>query len=321
MKVAAIVITYNDGYKFKEWVDHHELYKDELYMHIIVDNGSNPEYLTMVEQNFANSTIIKRTTNGGCTAAYNDGIRIALSDPEVDAIMLIGNDMKLERGGITRLSQFLDSNLTYGMVAPIILDKDSDSIEDFGCEISRFLMMKPYDAGKKYSEISVSERIVTSVTGGMNLSSRKFYEKVGFQDDNLFMYSDEVDMAIRSKEAGFKMAVTAEVKSWHQHINLDGTQIRNNSSTFLGSRNKVYLAKKYFGIIRVIMQFFYFVLLFIGLSFREKLAFSKIRYFSWSVIGAFYGLINCMEIPKFIDIENPRSLKNKKDKNYNCHNI
>ena len=37
MNVAAITITYNDDYKFTEWLGHYQEYKDELYLHIVVD--------------------------------------------------------------------------------------------------------------------------------------------------------------------------------------------------------------------------------------------------------------------------------------------
>ena len=43
MNVAAITITYNDDYKFTEWLGHYQEYKDELYLHIVVDNHSCEE--------------------------------------------------------------------------------------------------------------------------------------------------------------------------------------------------------------------------------------------------------------------------------------
>ena len=46
MRVAAITITLNDDYKFEEWCKYYEEYKDEIYLHIIVDNGSKPTYIS-----------------------------------------------------------------------------------------------------------------------------------------------------------------------------------------------------------------------------------------------------------------------------------
>lgn len=302
MNIAAIVITYNDDFKFNEWVSHHQDYKKELYKHIIVDNRSNPDYLKMVENAFPDSLIIRRATNGGCTGAYNDGIRLALSDKKVDAIMLIGNDIKLEIGGVEKLCAFLFSDTEFGMVAPVLLAKDSEFIDDFGCELSKTLYMKPYDVGKNVSEVEVSYRTVASVTGGMNMAKREFYEKVGLQDDNLFMYSDEVDMALRSKKAGYKMAVTKEVKSWHQHINPTNSMQRPYYSGYLIGRNKVYLARKHFGIIFSIFEFFFLVFVFLRSFARSPLIITKLRYNLYFLLGAINGLLGNMRPNKFSKI-------------------
>lgn len=302
MKVAAIVITYNDDYKLKEWVEHHQFYKNELFLHIIVDNGSKSEYLNMVEESFPDSHIIKRISNGGCTGAYNDGIRVALRNQKVDAIMLIGNDVKLEPGGITKLHNFLNSNTHFGMVAPVILTKDSDIIDDFGCEVSQNMNMKPYDVGKKISEVQTKERVVASVTGGMNMSTRAFYETVGLQDERLFMYSDEVDMAIRAKKLGFKMGVTSEVKSWHQHINENKKiDVRHPFSMYLIARNKVYLAKKHFGMMRAIFVFNHFMWSAIKslMIMLIRNQFDRSKDYRWLMKGAFNGLIGNMKPNRF----------------------
>jgi GT2 family glycosyltransferase len=300
MKIAAITIVYNDGYKFKEWVEHYQLYKDELYMHIIVDNGSNSDFLELTENTFKDSIILKRTSNGGCTGAYNSGIRFALSNLEVDAIMLIGNDIKLEKKATEKLYSFLFSNNDYGMVSPIMLRKDSQIIEDYGSSITHFLMMKPRFEGKDLDKIN-AEKVnpeVQAVLGGMSIAKREFYEKVGLQDENLFMYSDEVDMGIRAGISGFKMAVSTQTLSWHQHINPEGNQSRNIFAPFLSARNKVYLAEKHYGRIRSFEVFFYFIFLFFGLIFKSKFKFSKMSFYFWYVKGAFYGLTKNMQIPK-----------------------
>ncbi|TDL99958.1 MAG: hypothetical protein C4K58_01565 [Flavobacteriaceae bacterium] len=197
MKIAAISITYNDDYKFNEWYSHYLEHKDEFYMHIIVDNHSDETYLNKVKETFTSSHIIERTTNGGCTGAYNDGIRFALSNKDVDSIMLIGNDIRLEKGASTLLHNFLFSDNNLGMIAPIIISKDQITIEDFGCKISDSLIMLPKYQGKKIDSIQKETNYCQALTGGMNLAKREFYEKVGLQDENLFMYSDEVDMGHR----------------------------------------------------------------------------------------------------------------------------
>lgn len=263
MNIAAITITYNDDYKFTEWCNHYLEYKNELYLHVVIDNNSTEEYYNKVKSFFTDSVIVRRSSNGGCTIAYNEGIRIALADEGVDAIMLIGNDMRLEKGMLTHLYDFLFSNEGYGMVEPVILAKDSDLIEDFGCKISYRLIMRPLNYGERISSVPDLFHIVETVTGGMNLAKREFYEKVGLQDEKLFMYSDEVDMGIRAAKKGFKMAATKKAIAWHQHINPKERASRLPYTSYLIGRNKVYLARKHFGFWRSLNQLVYHLFMFL----------------------------------------------------------
>lgn len=302
MKLAGVSITYNDGYKVKEWARWYEEYKDELYKLIIVDNGSEVEYLKQVESLFSDAIIIKRSTNGGCTGAYNDGIRKALEDPEVTHIALVGNDCRVKSGGLTKCVELLDSDPELGMVAPVLLNADSDIVADFGDIIANDLSLQEFGKGEKVDDIPVEWRYCEAVTGGMNVSKRSFYETtVGLQDENLFMYSDEADMGLRARKAGVKMAVTKEALSWHQHINPPGNKRRHPFSNYLIARNKVYLGKKHFGRgkqLAIFNHFFFFNLLF-SIKLLVTFKWDKLIYPRWAMLGAINGLIGNMKENKY----------------------
>ncbi len=305
MNLAGIAITYNDGYKVKEWAHWYQEYKDELYKFIIVDNGSKIEYLQQLEALFEDAIIIKRESNGGCTSAYNDGIRKALEDPKVTHITLIGNDIRLSSESLTKCVDLLDSDETLGMVAPVLLNADSDVVADYGCSINSDLTMNPYAVGITLDELTPDVRYCEAVTGGMNVSKRSFYETtVGLQDENLFMYSDEVDMGLRAKKAGVKMAVTKDAVAWHQHINPPGNKRRHPFSNYLIARNKVYLGKKHFGKVRKFTIFF--TLLFLNVTLFVKylvsLNFQILIYPRWSIIGLFHGMLGNMNENKYSKI-------------------
>lgn len=302
MKIAAVTITYNDDYKFREWFEYYNDYKDELFVHIIVDNNSNKAYLNKVKETFVTSHVIERKSNGGCTGAYNDGIKYALSLPDVDAIMLVGNDVRLKKGATDVLQKSLFSNEQLGMVSPILLSKNSDIVEDFGCTISNTLMMLEYGVGLKLNEVKDNLNYCEAVPGGMNMAKREFYEKVGLQDDNLFMYSDEVDMGLRAKKCGFTMAAISEAVSWHQHINKDtNTNRRDPYTKYLAGRNKVYVAKKHFGLLRVVYVFLFYVFgsLYKILINLIKGNFYQIKEYFWLIFGAVMGLLGNMKPNRF----------------------
>ena len=244
MKIAGITMTMDDGFKFTEWCKWYEEYKDELYIHIVVDNASHPSYLKQVKDYFKDSIIIERKSNGGCTAAYNDGIRKALEFKEVDAIALCGNDVRFKKGALSEMYNFLFSNPEYGMVGGVVFKKDSDVVESFGDTLNIIGVPKTNYSNCKIDDLP-DTLLVSFVNGGVNMSKREFYEKVGLQDERLFMYNDEVDMYYRAKKAGFKEAVTKKAETWHQHIPNPIVPGMREKMSYLNGRNRVYLIHKH----------------------------------------------------------------------------
>jgi GT2 family glycosyltransferase len=290
MKIAAITITHNDGYKFNEWCKYYEEYKDEIFMHIIVDNGSSSDFLQKIKNYFTKSIIIERKTNGGCTGAYNDGIRKALEDKSVNAIMLIGNDIKLQKSSIATLFNYLYSNKKLGMVGSIIFKKDSEIIESYGIKISKYGRTEFCNKEERINNCFDLYKNISYVPGGMNLAKRDFYEKVGFQDEALFMYGDERDMFIRAEKAGYNEGVTKEALSWHQHVCDKDKKPQLPIIYYLQGRNRIYLAKKHYGINHMIIEAIYglFVqtIIFIKYIYRKNM---RNRYYSYCK-GLFAGI-------------------------------
>lgn len=298
MGIACITIFCNESFRVPKWREYYDEYKDAISLHIIMDNNSTDEETAKMREAFPDSKHIKLSYNGGVTAAYNTGVKEALADPSIDAIMLICNDIKISAESIFELYNSLDEKRRIGMVAPVLLKKESDIVEDGGSTISFFLFMKPQYVGEKYETMPKENSVVKSVTGGMNLASRAFYEAVGDQDEALFMYSDEIDVGIKAKKVGYKMMMVRSVKVWHQHENPAGRKQRSVMSDYLMARNKVYLAKKYFGSFRMLLTFCFFVI------------YDSLRIIVWkikkretdgpkfSLKGAWDGLHSRMGIPQ-----------------------
>jgi GT2 family glycosyltransferase len=291
MKIAAITVCMNDGFKTNEWLEHYQGYKRHIYKNIIVDNGSSQEYLNYVKELFTDSVIIERHVNGGTTAAYNDGIMLAMQDPEVDSILLIANDIKLSEDALLNLHKKLFEVENVGMIAPIMFLKNSfEIIESFGSNISN-ISLKTQNSREKISDLLPLNKFVDIVPGGMHLSKRNLYESVGLQDDSLFMYSDEIDMAIRIRKNGFKVLVTREIQCWHQHINSVGGS-REGFAYFLQARNKLLLGYKHYSIFRVIYTFFSLNCLRFPYVFRRAFIERRPKLIVYYLLGSIFGLFN-----------------------------
>ena len=243
MKIAVVTVTFNDDYKFEQWFSFYKKYCNSIDYHIVVDNGSCPDYLKKVKTFFKNSVIIENESNKDLTKAYNNGIEYILNNTDANYIMLLANDIDIDGESITQMASFLEANKA-DMVSPIMFSSDG-LIADFGCTIDSFLMLKPYMAGQDKSEIVEDVNYCDALTGGCNLAKRLFYEDVGLQDEMLFMYSDEVDMGIRAKKKGKILASISTAECYHKHINPNNSEIRRPFSYYLMARNKLYLANKH----------------------------------------------------------------------------
>lgn len=295
MKIAGVTMTYNDGYKIKDWKSHYNLYREELDYYVIVDNGSEDEYISLLKETFPGEKIIERDNNGGCTAAYNDGIKDILKHTDADAIVIIGNDIRTSPNCLSRMYDYLQSNKDVGIISTAILHIDSDILDNFGHTISYFGTITECDHGKKISDISEKAKNTELVTGGFYMATREFYEHVGLQDEKLFMYSDEIDTALRAKKAGYKVAVLSEVFAWHWHINQPGQLSRKPASNYLVSRNRVYVARKHYG-------FFHATVIFLTYTFAvpfNLLCHGYKEKAKYSFLGGLNGLRGNMEMNKY----------------------
>lgn len=297
--IALISITRNDGYKLKEWYENYLDYKDAIYLHIIVDNGSDTEYLLAVKELFKESVIIELGYNGGCTAAYNKGIAYALKDPVVSSISLMGNDIKMLSGDLIKLEQFLLSDKQYGMVAPVLLNRNDDSVVDCYGETINRKNMNLIVLNQKVKVDNIPEILLSdSLPGGCNLATRDFYEKVGLQDENFFMYADEVDMGIRGERFGYKFASTKACKACHMHINPPGNANRNPMAAYLMGRNHIYLAKKLFNfnsVLCTILHRFKLVAILYISCVKHRKSTEEYKY-AWAFTkGVFAGIVGNMK--------------------------
>ena len=243
MRIAVITITFNDDYKVDQWASFYNDYKDSIYLHIIVDNGSSKKYVERLKELFPNSVILENQENLGLTKAYNIGIRYAFEKGDVDYIMLLANDIQISSESIKKMASFLGEGKV-DSVAPIMFEKNG-YIADYGCSIDKHLMLKPFMAGKSKELIQSNVNFCEALTGGCNMSTINFFQVVGLQDEALFMYSDEVDMGIRAKKCGMKMACISTSECFHMHINPENRELRLPFSSYLIARNKIYLAKKH----------------------------------------------------------------------------
>ena len=293
MKIAALSLTMNDYHVVDQWVKFYEDHKDVLYKHIIVHNTANKDYEDLIASKFTDSVIITRETNGGTTGAYNTGIKEAFKDPEVDSVLLLAHDCKISSNSILELYKLLNSSTDIGAAAPILLEKDDKTIVAYGENLTK-------DAGldRLYHNQLLSPSLPETVEceclpGGMNLVKREVYEKVGLQDESLFMYCDENEFFLRVGAAGYRIIATSKAFSSHCHIYTEGTKNDNSLAWYYINRNHLLVCNQYKSFLITLKlflkKFFYFGVKY-AISFILDKTPKKIYYYYLGLIHGIFGM-------------------------------
>lgn len=298
-KTASVTVSYNDWNQINNWKKYYEEYKGVLDYHIIVDNNSDIEFKNLLKKTFPNSLIIERNKNGGVTAAFNDGIKFCMNAKNIDYIMLICPDIYIDAISILKIVKKLDAEIDLGVVAPILLDNNG-KIELYGGNISKFFSPIYHYKGLNQSFKLLPKEIDSPfIPGGICISKKSVYEKVGLQDENLFMYSDEVDWMIRVRKKGIRSIFIKDSKAFHNHINDENDIYRSDLAYFLINRNIILLAWKHSGFSSVLSTSIYVV----KTKFYQILGMLKRKRFKKafaSFLGITYGFLNYYSIPKHL---------------------
>ncbi len=208
MGISVIIVNYN-GYKFLSRLI--ESIKKQTYHDfeiILVDNSSTDCSIKFVKQNYPHIKVLK-VQNRGYGAACNAGAKIAKGN----YLVFLNEDMYMPK-------DFLEKMMLYRTN----LEKSEQNIGVVGCKIIPF-DSKPEDTPEFYGGSmdilgfpSDNKRIYRDVlfTAGCPffIKRKLFLSSKGF-NENIFLYSDDVDYSWRLKLFGYNHYVNNDTYLYH----------------------------------------------------------------------------------------------------------
>jgi GT2 family glycosyltransferase len=156
---------------------------------------------------------MKLNSNLGFGKANNIGFEFALSNA-YDHVFLLNQDAWVARGSIGDLVRLQQENAEYGIVSPIHLNGDGESLDNlFGKYISPMFCPGLYSDALlgKLKELYVAN----FVNAAAWLISKKCLSVVGGFDPIYQHYGEDNDFAQRAISRGFKIGVTPNVFICH----------------------------------------------------------------------------------------------------------
>lgn len=234
-KIGTIIVNWNSlqfTLDFLEMYRNSHIKGDQL---VLVNNSpeDNDEVLKIKEKYIK---VINTNKNLGYAGALNKGMNY-LDKEDIDWILLINNDVKIDSKFIERLRSLKDRNTIY---SPVITNHDSDIVQNTGGKL--VLLYGGTINLNKGVQIQDIKKVDPDFLSGCCLFFHKeVLEKVGYLDESYGSYYEDVEWCFRAREKGVSLEVLWDLTLPHYH----SMSTSNNSGfkDYLIAKNSIKFAK------------------------------------------------------------------------------
>jgi GT2 family glycosyltransferase len=225
------------------------------YEVIVVDNASQDDSVALLRREFPKVQVIENETNTGFSVANNQGIRISTGR----YCLLLNTDAFVHPGALETMVKFMDENPQAGAGGCRLYNEDGSlqrsctSFPTLATELWQALWLdRTFPRSRIFGRYWMTywdfdeDCEVDSVIGACMILRRDALDEVGLLDEGYFMYSEEVDLCFRMKQAGWKVMFTPKATATHIW---GGTSKRiSNKTTFLRLfQSRIRFFRKHYG--------------------------------------------------------------------------
>lgn len=227
MDISIIIVNWNTKDLLTDCIN--SIFAQKLifsYELIVVDNGSEDGSQLLIRQSYPTVKLIENKTNLGFGKANNIGIAVAKGR----YLCLVNSDVRLIDGCLQELTEYMDIHPLVGMSGPKIYYPDmrvQDSCRKFPSlwrtfcsefKLDTIFLKSSFFSGEHMFYFSHEVEIKPDYLVGCLLMLRKeTLDKVGAFDERFFIYAEEVDLAVRIRDAGWEVVFLPQAKAIHNH--------------------------------------------------------------------------------------------------------
>lgn len=236
--VSVIIVNYNGKHFLKDCFDSllamdYPMEKLEILM---VDNGSSDGSLSFVQKEYPAVKVLQNDVNN-YARANNLGIQHA----QGEYIALANNDLVFDKGWLREMLKAVSANERIGAVAGKILFPDG-SLQGAGHhELPNFYWSDRGFLEKDVGQYDQNEEI-QSFSHCATLYRRKCLKETGPLDEDFNMFLEDVDMAVRARQKGWKFLYAPAARVFHK---FHGTA-KTEDVEFFCERNRLLLLAKHY---------------------------------------------------------------------------
>ena len=257
MKVAVIIVNYNDAEDTKKYVKTISEYKilDRI---VVVDNLSTTAGTFDSLKKLENSKVkvISSDKNGGYDYGNNFGVKYLQSiNEKYDYIIISNPDIEITENAIKHCLEVIEEDKTIGVIAPRMFDKENKPIRrsawkmrTFALDVihsTRLLEMIFYKIlrnGEYNSEDYKKEKLeVEAISGAFFIIRSNVLEEINLLDENVFLFYEEDILAKKLKEKEYKTISLNSEKFIHFE-----SQTIGKTYSYFKKKKELYKSKIYY---------------------------------------------------------------------------
>lgn len=187
--------------------------------------------------------ILETQKNVGFGTAHNAGFERSRGE----YILFLNPDTEIFPGAIVALLDVFEKDKKIGIAGPILVDSAGNIQSDcFGASRTPLSTIKRKIFPRKNNKDSLGQEIFETdwISGGMMLVRRDVFEKTGGFDENYFMYFEDVDLCLRAKKMGSRIAVNPAARVFHES-GKSFASVQEKKKHYYASQD--YYIRKHFG--------------------------------------------------------------------------
>lgn len=176
----------------------------------VVDNASTDGSAPMVRARFPQMKLIENQDNAGFARANNQAIR----ESQGRYVLLLNPDTKVRPGALKALIRFMDAHPDAGAAGSRLLNpngtlqRSAHPLPTLSRELWRLFhldVLWPYSCYRMDRWDENEPREVGVAKGACLILRREALAQVGLLDESYFIYSEEVDLCYRLRQAGWRV--------------------------------------------------------------------------------------------------------------------
>jgi GT2 family glycosyltransferase len=211
---------------------------------LLVDNGSTDGTPERVRSEFPEVEVLALGANRWFAGGVNAGLERALG-AGAGSILLLNNDLVLERGALGVMTRALEADPARGAVSPKLFYFDPpDRIWFAGGIVSRGIgLIRHRGVNRKDDAFRDAAQPVEYVSGAAVLIARAALERTGLLDTDYVIYVEDVDWSARARKKGFVLWYEPVARGWHHVSVTSGGGLTPLKAYFRLRSGALYLAR------------------------------------------------------------------------------